>query len=77
MTSLFILNTTMADGRLVCAGAVEDVSDKDARLLIALGDAVTLEDAPPASAAEPCYVVSHKDGTHTVTTEPPKARKRR
>lgn len=38
-----ILRTTVADARFVRAGNVEDVSDKDAQILILLGKAVAVE----------------------------------
>jgi hypothetical protein len=37
---VLILRTTMADGRLVRAGSVEDLTDRDAMELLQLGKAV-------------------------------------
>lgn len=48
-----ILRTTVADKRLVRIGAVEDISDSDAKTLILLGKAVAVEaDAPAVATAE-------------------------
>lgn len=44
-----ILRSTVADGRHVEAGTTEDVSDRDARLLIRMGKAEPLD---PAAMAE-------------------------
>ena len=38
-----ILRTTVADGRFVRAGSVEDISDKDGKTLILLGKAEAVE----------------------------------
>lgn len=40
-----ILRTTVADKRIVRAGTVEDVSEKDAKALILLGKAIAADDA--------------------------------
>ena len=48
-----ILRTTVADRRLVRAGAVEELSDGDAKALILLGKAAIVEaDAPVVEVVE-------------------------
>jgi hypothetical protein len=51
-----ILKTTVADGRFVKAGSVEDVSEADGKLLIGIGKAVPA-DEPVEAAAEPVLAV--------------------
>lgn len=43
---ILILKSTMADGRPVQAGRVEDVSDADARILLRMGKATLVAEAP-------------------------------
>lgn len=43
-----ILKSTVADDRFVRAGSVEDISERDAVLLIRLGKAVAVDALPPA-----------------------------
>lgn len=53
---ILITRTTVADGRIVRAGSVEDLSDADAALLLQLGKAVPAASEPepePEPAAEP------------------------
>lgn len=52
---ILITRTTVADGRIVRAGSVEDLSDADAALLLQLGKAVPAPEAAsePVEAAEP------------------------
>lgn len=47
---ILILKSTMADGRPVQAGQVEDVSDTDARILLRMGKASLPVEAEPAPA---------------------------
>ena len=42
-----IIETTAADGRIVRAGSVENLSERDAELLIGLGKASKELDPPP------------------------------
>lgn len=51
---ILITRTTVADGRIVRAGSVEDLSDADAALLLQLGKAVPAAEA--ASEPEPAAV---------------------
>lgn len=49
-----ILRTTVADRRLVRAGAIEELSDSDAKALILLGKAaIVTSDEPVVAPAEP------------------------
>lgn len=48
-----ILKTTVADGRFVRAGAIVELSDRDARLLIDLGKGATVAEMPPEPPAQP------------------------
>ncbi len=52
---ILITRTTVADGRIVRAGSVEDLSDADAALLLQLCKAVPAAEAAsePEPAAEP------------------------
>lgn len=43
---VLITRTTIADGRVVRAGAVEDLSERDATLLLQLGKAEIATDSP-------------------------------
>lgn len=52
---ILITRTTVADGRIVRAGSVEDLSDADAALLLQLGKAepASVEPVEPVEAVEP------------------------
>lgn len=51
---ILITRTTVADGRIVRAGSVEDLSDADAALLLQLGKAEPVPEAVESvEAAEP------------------------
>lgn len=52
---ILITRTTVADGRIVRAGSVEDLSDADAALLLQLGKAepASVEPVEPVEAIEP------------------------
>lgn len=70
-----ILKTTVADGRFVKAGSVEDVSDADAKLLIGLGKAVPADAAPvPAPAPMPEPVMTTENTPQVVADKPRRGR---
>ena len=60
---VLILRDTVADGRDVFSGKVEDVSDHDAKQLIRMGKARATEDeVDPLEEVEPKKVLSTSNG---------------
>ena len=68
-----ILKTTVADGRFVRAGSVEDVSDADAKLLIGSGKAVLAVDAPQVE-PEPTPAMTTESTQQFVAEKPRRGR---
>lgn len=67
MMQVKILRTTIADGQVVRAGQVYDLSDADARLLVQLGK------AQPADAQEqPAGPLDTEKASPVIDTEAPK-----
>lgn len=65
-----ILRTTVADKRLVRIGAVEDISDSDAKTLILLGKAVAVE--ADATAVAPVEELNTENAAPVVAEETPR-----
>jgi hypothetical protein len=61
-----ILKTTVADGRFVKAGSVEDVSEADGKLLIGIGKAVPADEPVAATVVEPEPVLTVEDAAPVV-----------
>lgn len=64
-----ILRTTVADGRLIRAGATEDVGDSDAKALILLGKAVAVERDEPV---EPVEELNSENSAPVIADEAPR-----
>lgn len=74
-----IIRTTVADRRLVRAGAIEDVSDADAKTLILLGKAAAVGYDEPAQAPEqaPAEELNTENAADVIEESKPRRGKKR
>lgn len=67
-----ILRTTVADKRLVRTGAIEELSDSDAKTLILLGKAVAVAEVEAPVVVEPVEELNTENAAPVIADEMPR-----